>query len=137
MKAFLLLHENFLFKSFYIFFIKHGAVIIVCIYPTKVFIMVKQFVKLQIIRDLVLHFFVKIFSRCLASPQVEPQELCKPSAGHLKPLVLVPYPQAILKFHSPSSLDYRAYHGLSVGLLSIPISVMKVLQYHDEAGENQ
>ena len=29
-------------------------------------------------------------------------------------LYVVPYPQAILKFHCPSSLDYRACQGLPV-----------------------
>ena len=33
-------------------------------------------------------------------------------------------PQAILKFHRPSSLDYRAHHGLPVNLL-LPIRVDK------------
>ena len=41
--AFLLLHENFLFTFYYIFVIEYGPIIIVVIFQTKVFIIVKQF----------------------------------------------------------------------------------------------
>ena len=39
--AFLLLYENFVFIFYYTFVIKHGGVIIVDIFQTKVFITVK------------------------------------------------------------------------------------------------
>ena len=38
-------------------------------------------------------------------------------------LQVVPYPQAILKFHRPSSLDYRACDGLQVKLISFVVSL--------------
>ena len=57
--AFLLLYVNFLFTSYHIFDIEYGAVVTVDIFRTKVFIIVKQFAKLQIIQDLFLHCFNK------------------------------------------------------------------------------
>ena len=42
---FLLLYENFLLTFYYIFVIEYGTVIIVVIFQTKVFIIVKQFAK--------------------------------------------------------------------------------------------
>ena len=45
MTASLLLYENFLLTFYYIFVIEYGVVIIVVIFRTKVFIIVKQFVK--------------------------------------------------------------------------------------------
>ena len=61
--VFLLLYENFLFTFYYIFVIEYGAVIIVVIFRTKVFIMVKQFANWQIILDFFLQVFKKLYSR--------------------------------------------------------------------------
>ena len=42
-------------------------------------------------------------------PWLNPKYSADPLQASLSPYV-VPYPQAILKFHRTSSLDYRAYH---------------------------
>ena len=50
---------------------------------------------------------------------------------------MILYPQAILKFHHPSNLDYKAHHGLPVNLLflrlcSILYSIEWLESHHEQ-----